>query len=774
MKRKKTIRNIRLIGRIGVILAAVVLTTGALLYFIHDSVSAAWFDDNWSHRLKYTFTNTGSAVSNQKVKFDIDTATLITDGKLQSDCGDSRFTDANGIVLQYYLDSSGGACNGASTDYYVLVPTIGVGTTTIYHYYGNPSASNGTEAAQFSQSTFSPNSGPTGGSEENGPAPVAYWKFDEGQGSTAYDLSNNSFDGTLGTGSSAPSWLTEDQCISGKCLRFDGDQDYINVGDTSKLEFGNADSEFSISGWIRLNEVPDDSPAMIISKYNSNSSNREWYFSVNDSLQPLIYMSEDGQNTNTRIETSDTAITVGTWYHLAATVNVSTDVHTLYIDGNEVSTTDAGSDITTIQTGTAEVHIGAVARSSTTPDNLFPGELDEIKVYPYARTADEIKQDFASRGSVHGTSAAFGYSDLGKKLSVGLVGHWKMDESAANGCTGGTNDSCDSSGNGNDGAWTGNATITTGKFDNGVTFDGTGDYISYSDVSSFDKASNENKTISLWVFPDTTPSTNAQVLLVKRDETSPNDGYEMTYRTDRTISLQFDDGPTSSSITTNTSIAEDQWSHITYVIDSSTDTISAYINGIFDKSSTNDSFSNDASNSDNFQIANDYRDASNLDNFDGQIDETRIYNRALTPAEIQTLYNFAPGPLAYWRLDDGKGSTTVTDVSGNASSLVQKSMSPDSSWTPGKLGGGLDFDGTNDYICYDSDGNGTCDSATPLQLLGNMSFGTWVKADAIDDGDVIVQVADFTENQADNTTYQVRFTGTAGDLEYNHEHSSGT
>src|SRR3989344_255929 len=84
--------------------------------------SAAWLNDNWLYRARITIGNTGAADSDKKVKFDIDTATLITAGKMQSDCGDSRFTDINGQLLRYFIDTSGGACNDASTDYYVLLP----------------------------------------------------------------------------------------------------------------------------------------------------------------------------------------------------------------------------------------------------------------------------------------------------------------------------------------------------------------------------------------------------------------------------------------------------------------------------------------------------------------------------------------------------------------------------------------------------------------------------------------------------------------------------
>ncbi len=235
------------------ILAAVLclaLIAGISWTLFHPAgTDAAWYDDSYSFRIKETIGNTGAATGNQKVKFDIDTATLITAGKMQSDCDDTRFTDINGKSLKYFLDSAGGACNTASTDYYVFVPTINAGNTVIYVYYGNPTATSGSQSSQFSQSTFSPTSGPTAATEEQGRAPVLYWKFDEGSGATAQDSTKNNNDGTI-TGAARK---TDDLCKAGKCLSLDGTDDVISRADDSDVDFAAADN-FTIQGWFKHGE----------------------------------------------------------------------------------------------------------------------------------------------------------------------------------------------------------------------------------------------------------------------------------------------------------------------------------------------------------------------------------------------------------------------------------------------------------------------------------------------------------------------------------------
>jgi len=61
-----------------------------------------------------------------------------------------------------------------------------------------------------------------------GANPIAYWKFDEGYASTTYDTSNNSNDGTMYGG---VEWKNESECKSGKCLYFDGENDYVSIPD---------------------------------------------------------------------------------------------------------------------------------------------------------------------------------------------------------------------------------------------------------------------------------------------------------------------------------------------------------------------------------------------------------------------------------------------------------------------------------------------------------------------------------------------------------------
>ena len=100
----------------------------------------------WNYRKPITISNSGSALTDYQVSITVDTATLVTAGKLQSTCNDIRFTSSDSLTsLNYWIESGP---NTVSTKIWVKITSILASpyTTTIYMYYGNTgatSASNG-------------------------------------------------------------------------------------------------------------------------------------------------------------------------------------------------------------------------------------------------------------------------------------------------------------------------------------------------------------------------------------------------------------------------------------------------------------------------------------------------------------------------------------------------------------------------------------------------------------------------------------------------------
>lgn len=98
------------------------------------------WDVNWNFRKQIAITNNVSTtLYNYSMMATLDTAGLISQGKMQSDCGDIRIIE-NGVEINYGIKNP----NSASTEIYFIANDLIVGgNNDIYIYYGNPDADNG-------------------------------------------------------------------------------------------------------------------------------------------------------------------------------------------------------------------------------------------------------------------------------------------------------------------------------------------------------------------------------------------------------------------------------------------------------------------------------------------------------------------------------------------------------------------------------------------------------------------------------------------------------
>ncbi len=109
-------------------------------------LSINWYNayalSGWSYYRDITIDNTenNNALTDYQVLVTVDTATIISEGKMNNDCSDIRFTESDGITeLSYWIED--GTCNTATTKIWVKVPSIPAASTyTIQMWYGNPSA----------------------------------------------------------------------------------------------------------------------------------------------------------------------------------------------------------------------------------------------------------------------------------------------------------------------------------------------------------------------------------------------------------------------------------------------------------------------------------------------------------------------------------------------------------------------------------------------------------------------------------------------------------
>ena len=243
-----------------------------------------------------------------------------------------------------------------------------------------------------------------------------------------------------------------------------------------------------------------------------------------------------------------------------------------------------------------------------------------------------------------------------------LVGYWKFNEGSGN-------ITHDSSGNGNDGIIYGNATWATGISAGAINFDGVDDYVEipHSDLLTPTDAI----TISLW-FKEISHSLEYSCLIYKTgEEPTYGDFNDRIYTlwTFKDNSIHFTSTAKGSDRQTDISSPANgyelnQFFMLTAVIDTNNDYMAIYING---NKTQEDPYLGEHIRSGNYplRIGAPFVTWPNQYNFNGTIDEVRIYNRAFNDSEIQYLYhqsgeNQPPVAGFTWTPSTPKTNQTIT------------------------------------------------------------------------------------------------------------------
>ena len=136
------LKNIDYRYYIGIAIVAIAIVFGAL-YLIRapkTTEAAPWFNNDWTYRQAITATNNSNYDAiNIPYLIIIDTATLISDSKMNSDGSDIRILNQNNDIIRYQIEES--TLNTTTTGIW-FEATVPADSSFIYHvYYGNSSAS---------------------------------------------------------------------------------------------------------------------------------------------------------------------------------------------------------------------------------------------------------------------------------------------------------------------------------------------------------------------------------------------------------------------------------------------------------------------------------------------------------------------------------------------------------------------------------------------------------------------------------------------------------
>jgi len=212
---------------------------------------------------------------------------------------------------------------------------------------------------------------------------LAWWKFDEGTGTTAFDSSGNGNDGTF---VQDPEWVAGK---FGSGLLFDG-----KGGE--RVGLGGLDipaSQMTITCWFKANnlDTPGQDPRMVSKANGGNNNDHWWMFSSSrigsEKFLRLRLKTNDGQQTS---EIKAGTFEVGEWIHGA-----------IWWDGTNMKIYKNGLEVGTMAKGGTSVAVdpGVQAAIGNQPigaeNRPFDGIIDDVRIYTRALTEAELQEVMA-------------------------------------------------------------------------------------------------------------------------------------------------------------------------------------------------------------------------------------------------------------------------------------------------------------------------------------------------------------------------------------------
>jgi len=213
---------------------------------------------------------------------------------------------------------------------------------------------------------------------------IGYWKFDEESGNAVLDSSGNGYDGTV----YGATW------VSGKvgyALNFDGTDDYVSISSFNLPSL----TSLTVGAWMdsSLNQI-----GYIF--YNGESGefllhNGQRAFDGASGQYPNLASFSVKFGSVSWVDVFSNPITPNSWHYIVGVWTKGVSIR-IYVDGILEGENNAIPDEYLFNPGLG--YTATVGRYYIPEPDYFQGSIDEIKVYNYARTAEEIQSDYASVG----------------------------------------------------------------------------------------------------------------------------------------------------------------------------------------------------------------------------------------------------------------------------------------------------------------------------------------------------------------------------------------
>ncbi|MEN1678572.1 MAG: LamG domain-containing protein [Planctomycetota bacterium] len=284
-----------------------------------------------------------------------------------------------------------------------------------------------------------------------------------------------------------------------------------------------------------------------------------------------------------------------------------------------------------------------------------------------------------------------------------LVGHWKLDESSGTTAE-------DSSDFGNDGTYTGSPTLgQAGLYGYSANFNGTNQYVTVA--GGDDLNLRERVTVSCWAKSDTATWSGWGCLVSKRNQFYLHPSFGGTY-----VYMGADtegSGDKSAGFDMAALGGIQEWHHYVGVYDYDAGEVRFYVDGELRATTSVTAGTLLENDSGNLTIGWD-DGISGTRYLDGNIDDVRVYARAISAEEVRELF----GLVGHYKLDETSGTTAVDSSGFGIDGTYGAGVTLGETGVRGLAAG---FDATDNVV--------TVSGGASLDLRESISVGCWARSD---------------------------------------------
>ncbi|MFW6725247.1 LamG-like jellyroll fold domain-containing protein [Streptomyces sp. MAR4 CNY-716] len=540
----------------------------------------------------------------------------------------------------------------------------------------------------------------------------ATWQLDESAGATQAEGSTPARTLALKGGAATGAAGTD-----GTALGLNGTDAYA----ATDLSAVNNTGGFTVSAWVKLDAKPTAGAAVVASQPGNERMGFALHYAAAHDRWIFNGFSADTPDATVHraMAPNPGGVQTGTWTHLVGSYDSVEDKLRLFVDGTLVGETP----FTSTWNARRGLQLGAGSGSGVAKD-FFPGTLDEVQIFDKRIAQDEVDKLYAKQT----------IGDPGRPA----IAVFELDEP-----TGATEVS-------------GRGGVLPARYHGGVTtgvpgvagkatkFNGTDGYARIGQTSGPHINSERSFAVSAWAKLDAKPDRQATVVAQAGEFAL---GFELYYSAayDRWVFNQYaSDTPGAPIIRAMADQPGDAyagtWAHLVGVHDTTANTLTLYINGKKAGSTTLvDAF---------YAAGSMYVGAVSVNNtlkshFPGTIDDIRLFDRPISPAEVQQLYKqraFVKGRWLFEEVSDSAPATTP-DASGEGRPMTLEGGA--------KLGAGwidfsgLQLDGVDDHAA----------ASMPVDTSGSFTLTGWAQAAAMPGGAVTVASAEGSATNAFSVRY---------------------